>query len=137
MPGPTRRYSLKPRGSVGNMATLICVTAICLAGCRTTPITGRRQLLVVPESQEINMGLSSYQQTLSSERLSTNEEWTTMVRRVGNRIAEVAQRPDYQWEFQLIDSPEMNAFALPGGKVAVYEGILPICVSCLELVLMQ
>lgn len=110
-----------------NFFLLVLAVAACLVGCRTTPITGRRQLLVVPESQEINMGLASYQQTLSSERVSSNAEWTAMVNRVGNRIAEVAQRPDYQWEFQLIESPEMNAFALPGGKVAIYEGILPIC----------
>lgn len=111
------------------MLLMIVAPVVCLAGCRTTPITGRRQLLVVPESQELSMGLSSYQQTLSSEKLSSNEEWTGLVRRVGNRIADVAERPDYQWEFQLIESPEMNAFALPGGKVAVYEGILPICQS--------
>ncbi len=107
---------------------LIALVAItCFSGCRTTPITGRRQLLVVPESQEISMGLSSYRETLASERASTNAQWAAMVERVGNRIAQVADRPDYQWEFNLIDSAEMNAFALPGGKVAIYEGILPIC----------
>jgi predicted Zn-dependent protease len=52
-----------------------------------------------------------------------------MVNRVGHRIARVANRPDYQWEFRVIASPEQNAFALPGGKVAVYEGILPICAN--------
>lgn len=108
---------------------LLVMAAISLAGCRTTPITGRRQLLVVPESQELSMGLSSYRETLSTEQVSSNEAWTSMVRRVGSRIADVAERPDYQWEFQLIRSPEMNAFALPGGKVAIYEGILPICQS--------
>jgi len=97
------------------------------AGCRTTPITGRRQLLVVPESQEISMGLSSYRETLSTERESSIAQWAEMVQRVGKRIAQVANRPDYQWEFKLIESPEMNAFALPGGKVAIYEGIMPIC----------
>lgn len=113
--------------SVGCISYACIVVAMLLLGCRTTPITGRRQLLILPETQEINLGLSSYQQTLSTEKLSKNEAWAEVVRRVGTRIAEVAERPDYDWEFQLVDSPEMNAFALPGGKVAVYEGILPIC----------
>lgn len=102
---------------------------LMFAGCRTAPITGRRQLLVLPESQEISMGLSAYQQTLETERPSTNANLAAMVQRVGQRIADVAARPDYQWEFKLIESDEMNAFALPGGKVAIYEGILPICQS--------
>lgn len=96
-------------------------------GCRTTPITGRRQLLVMPEADEIQMGLSAFQETLASETPSPNAHLQEITRRVGNRIAQVADRPDYQWEFQLIASPQVNAFALPGGKVAIYEGILPIC----------
>lgn len=96
-------------------------------GCRSTPITGRRQLLLVPEANEIEMGISAFQETLATESPSTNARWAEMVRRVGSRIAEVAERPDYEWEFQLIASPQMNAFALPGGKVAIYEGILPVC----------
>ncbi len=107
--------------------------ALCLlvlsVGCRTTPITGRRQVLIVPESREISMGLKAYEDTLSSQQFSTNKRWSEMVERVGRRIANVANRPDYQWEFRLIESPEMNAFALPGGKVAIYEGILPVCES--------
>lgn len=96
-------------------------------GCRSTPITGRRQVLLVPESSEISMGLQAYTDTVSTQKASANERWSEMVERVGRRIAEVADRPDYQWEFRLLASPEMNAFALPGGKVAIYEGILPIC----------
>lgn len=108
-----------------------CVLIVCLivlaTGCRTTPITGRRQMLIVPESEEISMGLKAYEETLSAEQRSANQRWAQMVERVGGRIAQVADRPDYQWEFQLVASPEMNAFALPGGKVAIYEGIMPIC----------
>ena len=73
------------------------------------------------------MGATAYQQTLSEETLSTNQPYNEMVDRVGQRIATVANRPDYEWEFRLIASPTQNAFCLPGGKVAVYEGILPIC----------
>lgn len=96
-------------------------------GCQSAPISGRQQLLLVPESEEIALGVSAYQDILRSEPLSRNLLQTEMVRRVGTRIAQVANRPDYQWEFQLIASPTQNAFALPGGKVAIYEGILPIC----------
>ena len=106
---------------------MLLATMVAACGCRSTPITGRRQLLMIPETEEINMGLTAFQQTLASETQSSNDRWTRMVQRVGNRIAQVADRPDYQWEFQLIESPQMNAFALPGGKVAIYEGILPIC----------
>ncbi len=109
------------------MAIALVTVSGLIMGCRTAPITGRRQLLLVSESEEKAMGLSSFQQTLASEQLSTNAEWTEMVNRVGRRLAAVARRPDYEWEFRLIASPEQNAFALPGGKVAIYEGILPIC----------
>ena len=96
-------------------------------GCRAAPITGRRQVLLVPESQEVTMGVSAFQQTLASEKPSSNSKYVDMVNRVGQRIAAVADRPDYKWEFKVIESEQMNAFCLPGGKVAVYEGILPVC----------
>lgn len=97
------------------------------AGCRTAPVTGRRQLLLIPEQQEIQMGVQGYEQVMQEETRSDRQDLQAMVERVGQRIAAVSGRPDYQWEFHLLKSPEMNAFALPGGKVAIYEGILPIC----------
>ena len=105
----------------------ICTILFVLASCRTTPITGRRQMLIVPEAQEVSMGIKAYEETLATESPSMNAAWSEVVQRVGNRIAQVAERPDYEWEFRLVASPEMNAFCLPGGKVAIYEGILPIC----------
>jgi Zn-dependent protease with chaperone function len=100
-----------------------------IIGCATTPMTNRRQLLLVPESQEITMGLDSFNQMLSSEQSSTNQAWIEMVNRVGQRLAAAAERPDYEWEFRVIQSAQQNAFCLPGGKVAIYEGILPVCQS--------
>ena len=64
---------------------------------------------------------------MTNEQLSSNGPMTDVVRRVGQKIANVAGRDDYDWQFQLIASPEQNAFCLPGGKVAIYEGILPVC----------
>ena len=98
-----------------------------IAACRSTPVTGREQLILIPESQEIQMGLTAYQQVLSKSKLSNDPEKVAMVRRVGERIAAVANKPDYKWEFNLIDDDKtVNAFCLPGGKVAVYTGILPV-----------
>jgi predicted Zn-dependent protease len=73
------------------------------------------------------MGVQAYQQILKKEKVSTNPEHNALVQRVGRRIAEATGRKDYQWEFKVIENDKMiNAFALPGGKVAVYTGILPV-----------
>ena len=98
-----------------------------LTACRSTPVTGREQLILIPESQEVQMGLTAYRDVLSKSKLSSDSEKVAMVRRVGERIAAVADKPDYKWEFNLIDDDKtVNAFCLPGGKVAVYTGILPV-----------
>ena len=96
-------------------------------GCKTAPMTQRRQLILIPEGQEIALGAKAFQDTMTTEQLSQNGPMAEIVRRVGQRIAKVAGRNDYEWDFQLIASSEQNAFCLPGGKVAVYEGILPVC----------
>ena len=114
----------------GFLACGLLATAFLFgSGCSTAPVTGRRQLLIVPESQEIAMGVAAYEELLSSEPPSQDERAIALVNRVGKRIAQVANRPDYEWEFRLIAKDSQNAFALPGGKVAVYEGILPVCAN--------
>ena len=111
------------------LCSLGCVVTATLlsVGCKTTPLAGRRQLLIVSEDEENKMGLTAYQQVLEEEPVTTNQSAADMVRRVGKRIAAVADRPDFEWEFNVIESPTQNAFCLPGGKVAVYTGILPVC----------
>ncbi len=106
---------------------LAATTSLAVCSCRSTPVTGRRQLLLVPEKEEISQGLSAYQDVVSKEPPSTNRRYVELVNRVGRRIADVADRPDFAWEFRVIASPTQNAFCLPGGKVAVYEGIIPVC----------
>ncbi|MGE3537748.1 MAG: M48 family metallopeptidase [Candidatus Tectimicrobiota bacterium] len=69
------------------------------------------------------MGLSAYRQVLGEERLSRDARYNALVTQVGQRIAAVANRPDYAWEFRVIEKDSANAFALPGGKVAVYTGL--------------
>ena len=106
------------------------VLAVLLVGvvvaCETVPYTGRTQIMLLPETAEWQMGLDSYQQILQKARLSRDPAQTAQVRRVGMRIAQATGRSDYRWEFNVIDDKQANAFCLPGGKVAVYTGILPI-----------
>jgi predicted Zn-dependent protease len=97
-----------------------------VAACQTVPITGRSQLLLLSEADEVRMGLQSYQEVLRKAKLSTDPALNEKVGRVGTRIAEATGRKDLQWEFKVIEGQQANAFALPGGKVAVYTGILPI-----------
>lgn len=94
--------------------------------CETVPLTGRSQLLLLPESTELQMGLTSYDEVLKKSKVSTDPALNAQLLRVGRRIAEATGKTDYQWEFKLLDDKQANAFCLPGGKVAVYTGILPI-----------
>jgi len=108
---------------------LSCGTSVTLftLGCQQVPVTNRKQLLISSEASENEMGLTAYQEVLKSEPLTENQKAVELVRRVGQRIAAVANRPDFDWEFNVIESETQNAFCLPGGKVAVYTGILPVC----------
>ena len=104
------------------------VSATLLApGCQQVPLTNRKQLLLSSEASENEMGMTAYQEVLKSEPLTENQKAVEIVRRVGQRIAAVANRPDLEWEFNVIESETQNAFCLPGGKVAVYTGLLPVC----------
>lgn len=109
------------------------VSLMALYGCRSAPVTERKQLMLIPESHEIEMGRSAFQQILEQEPLSSNAEYNELVTRIGQRIAAVANRPDYEWEFRVFASPEQNAFCLPGGKVGVYEGLIEMCQNEAEL----
>lgn len=119
------------RCAMGLYGALNCGASIgllsALAGCYRAPGTGRDQFIYISEDKEIAMGISGFHEILRNARLSENLEVTEMVNRVGTRIAAAANKPEYQWEFVVIqDDRSINAFALPGGKVAVFTGILPI-----------
>lgn len=98
------------------------------SGCSTVPVTGRTQLNLVSSSQEMQLGLTAFDQLKQSTPIDHDPAVNAMVQRVGKRIAAVAgaDMPNAQWEFVVFASPEANAFCLPGGKVGVYSGILPI-----------
>lgn len=113
--------------SVFTVFSLAAVASLMLAACETVPITGRTQLQLLGERQEAQMGLSAYQDTLKKEKISGDARLNEQLLRVGRRIAEATGRRDYQWEFKVVENDKMvNAFCLPGGKVAVYTGILPL-----------
>jgi predicted Zn-dependent protease len=110
------------RFSAGGLALLL------LAGCTTVPVTGRHELNFVSSDQEVQLGLSSFDQLKKDTPINHDPAINAMVQRVGQRIAAVAGKdlPNAQWEFVVFESQEANAFCLPGGKVGVYTGILPI-----------
>src|SRR5712692_878269 len=98
-----------------------------VAGCATAPYTGRSQLMLVSEGDEIGSGEQAYRHILRDSVLSDNSEALRLVRKVRERIARAANKAEYKWDFRVINDPEnVNAFCVPGGKVAVYTGIFPI-----------
>jgi metalloendopeptidase OMA1, mitochondrial len=103
------------------------LVSISLFSCTTAPYTGRSQLMLVSEPEEVKLGAEAFTEQLRDSVLSDNADAYRIVRKVGERIARAANKPDYQWEFRVFDDPEqVNAFCLPGGKVGVYTGIFPI-----------
>src|SRR2546426_11853965 len=96
-----------------------------LTGCYRAPGTARDQLIFFSEEKELQFGLSAFREVLRAAPLSDNAEVNELVHRVGRNIAEAANKSEYQWEFAVIQDDKMvNAFALPGGKVAIFTGIL-------------
>jgi predicted Zn-dependent protease len=102
------------------------LTIVLLNSCTTVPETGRSQLMLISPSQEAQLGLTSFQKMKQEVPISKDRAANALVQKVGQRIAAVAPLPNAKWEFVVFDSKEVNAFCLPGGKVGVYTGILPV-----------
>jgi predicted Zn-dependent protease len=111
-----------------NQYLLACAAVLLLTGCSTVPVTGRHELNFISSDQETQLGLTSFSELKQSTPVSQEPASNAQVQRVGQRIAAVAGKdlPNAQWEFVVFQSSEANAFCLPGGKVGVYTGILPI-----------
>ncbi len=111
------------------MKTLVIVAAV-LAACTTAPVTGRKQLNLVGDSTINQLGMQSYQQEIAKAKVDTNPAHVELVQRVAKRLADTAEaqfHPGYQWQTTVIDDPKtVNAWCMPGGKIAVYSGIFPI-----------
>jgi len=113
------------RAKMVRALTVACMLATAV-GCTTVPETGRRQFIVIPPSQEMQLGATAFTQMKAEVPISEDAKAQAMVEQVGRRIAAVAPLPGAKWEFVLFESPQVNAFCLPGGKVGVYRGILAI-----------
>jgi predicted Zn-dependent protease len=120
----------------GHLAVLLGLS-LFLSSCSTVPVTERRGLHLVPDSELSSLSYQEYNKVLKTSKLSTDMTKVTMVRRVGQRIAAASEEllgetgrgadiRNYKWEFNLIeDDKTVNAWCMPGGKVAVYTGLLP------------
>lgn len=109
------------------------------AGCRTVPETGRTQFVVLSADQERQLGAAAYKEQLAGAKLVTAGADFERVQRVGRRVADASRRrygnavSGFKWQFALIDTPEVNAWMLPGGKSAVNMGLLKVATSDDEL----
>jgi len=125
-------------GKIFKQFLLIVLIVLLYQACTVVPLTGRKQLNLVPESDMISMSLTSYSDFLKSNQLSKDKASTEMVHQVGKDISEAVtkyftdnkisdQLSGYQWEFNLVkNDTTVNAWCMPGGKVVVYSGLLPV-----------
>ena len=117
------------------MRKMACVARCCFTvllavlfgvSCTTVPETGRKQFNMILPSEEMQLGLSSFTKMKKEVPISNDPAANALLQKVGQRISAVANLPGAQWEFVVFESKEVNASCLPGGKVGVYTGILPI-----------
>ena len=133
---PVKKMLMRNRASLRRIFGVVVVAAV-VWGCAEVPITGRQSLHLVSESELLTLSLQQYNDVLQKSKLSTDNQKVAMVRRVGNRVAKAAESflaetghqdliKNFQWQFNLIeDDKTANAWVMPGGKAAVYTGILP------------
>ena len=111
---------------------------LLLLGCATVPITGRSQLSMIKNSELIPMSFQQYEEVLKANEISENNTQATLIKKVGVKIQKAVETylekegqsevlNDFEWEFNLIEDETVNAWCMPGGKVAFYTGILPVC----------
>jgi len=118
---------------------IFSILALIVYACTSVAVTGRKQLSLVPNSEIMPMAAQQYREVIAKGPLSTNQEQTQMVKRVGVKIQKAVEEymaskgatselAGFAWEFNLIDDPKtVNAWCMPGGKVAFYTAIMPIC----------
>ena len=127
--------SAQTRNCVQGVARLLLPMVLCAAvvSCAINPATGSANLVLMSERKEKEIGLEEHEKVLDSMPMFEDEELLAYVREVGNKVAKVSHRPDLDYYFHIIDSPEINAFALPGGYVYVNRGLLTFMNSEAEL----
>lgn len=119
---------------------LVAFLSLVLTSCGTTstvPITGRQHSLLVDDQQVLSLSTQQYNDFMKQSKVSTNKANTEMVKRVGQRLASAVETylknngfanevKNFAWEFNLVQNNQVNAFCMPGGKIVVYEGLLPV-----------
>lgn len=119
------------------ISILMVGVLLLISGCGSVPVTGRKQVLLVSDQEVLTLSLQQYDEFIKSAPLSTDKANTALVQKVGRNIANAVETymrqngyeselANYQWEFNLVKSTDVNAFCMPGGKIVVYEGILPV-----------
>ena len=115
--------------------TTLLLALFLLAGCSSVPLTGRKQVLLVSDSEVLSSSLTQYNDYIKTAKKSTNTTQTAMVVRVGKKIAAATEAylkangmsseiKNFAWEFNLVQDAQVNAFCMPGGKIVVYEGLM-------------
>ena len=126
--------------SIWLSASLAIIILFTVAACSTVPLTGRRQLSLVPESEVIGLSLTEYDKFIKANKLSTDKNKMALVKRVGERISKAVETymanaglsqnlEGYKWEFNLVEDQTVNAWCMSGGKVVVYTGLLPLTLT--------
>lgn len=121
-----------------NTSLFIVLFTFFIAACSTVPLTGRKQLSLIPDAQINALSFQNYQQVLQESQVVNNTEQARLVKNVGQKIAYAVEKymaekglqdriKDFKWEFNLIQDNTVNAWCMPGGKVVFYTGIMPIC----------
>lgn len=123
---------------IATQTIIVAAVGLIINSCSQVPVTGRRQIHLLPESQLMSMSLTQYQSFLSeNQKIAATDDRAAMVKDVGSKIASAAETylkrhaqsnrvKDFKWEFNLVDDPTVNAWCMPGGKVVFYTGILPV-----------
>jgi predicted Zn-dependent protease len=120
------------------MKKFIFLFILIAAACAVVPITGRKQFIAIPAEQMFSLSTESYSQVLKETRQSSNQRYVTSVRNVGAKLTAAVKQymqqngmealiEGYQWQYNVLVSEEVNAWCMPGGQIAFYEGIMPIC----------
>ncbi len=118
--------------------TLFTLLLLVAIACTSVPITGRKQLTIFPNSTMQSQSFSAYKEFLNTNKLTTNQQQIDLVKKVGKRIQAAVEQymaeknlssrlSGFQWEFNVVESKDVNAWCMPGGKVVVYTGIIPVC----------
>ncbi|MFZ1290954.1 MAG: M48 family metallopeptidase [Melioribacteraceae bacterium] len=120
------------------LLVVLLAFSIFTNSCSTVPVTGRNQLNIIPASQLMSMSFQQYDEFLKTNKLSNDTKNIALIKKIGSKIQKAVEQyfveqkmsdqlDGYSWEFNLVESEQVNAWCMPGGKVVFYTGILPVC----------